>query len=162
MELKNILIGFLLVTSIGSGANTLQDIVETNDRINRLSYIADVSDEWLTPNEMLNNGGGDCEDFAISKYWDLRFKGFKSEDLLISYVNVQDIPQPHMVLIVNFKGDQFVLDNVSKLVLKQSERPDLKIVYQFNEDYIYSKGANAGSANVIKRWSHIVNTVNTN
>ncbi|CAH7179984.1 exported hypothetical protein [Vibrio chagasii] len=161
MEIKHILIGLLLAAPMSGNANTFQDIVNTNNRINRLSYIADKSDEWLTPSEMLANGGGDCEDFAISKYWDLRSKGFAPEDLLISYVSIQNNPQPHMVLMVKHNGETLVLDNISKLVLKRSERLDLKVVYQFNEKHIYLKGIRTANAQLIERWSHIINDMKT-
>lgn len=51
-----------------------------NDIFNQLLFVSDmdhwgVEDYWATPFEMLGSGGGDCEDFAIGKYFTLLAMG---------------------------------------------------------------------------------------
>ena len=47
-----------------------------NDFFNRIRYVSDlehwgVEDFWATPAELLASNGGDCEDYAIAKYFTL-------------------------------------------------------------------------------------------
>ncbi|MBX9754765.1 MAG: transglutaminase-like cysteine peptidase, partial [Pseudomonadaceae bacterium] len=56
------------------------------------------NDYWATPIEALVKGAGDCEDYAIAKYFTLRRLGVPSEKLRITYVKALNYNQAHMVL----------------------------------------------------------------
>jgi predicted transglutaminase-like cysteine proteinase len=62
------------------------------------------SDYWATPMETLGRGAGDCEDFAIVKYFTLLLLGIPDEKLRLVYVQARigginsSISQAHMVL----------------------------------------------------------------
>ena len=43
-------------------------------------------DYWATPIEFLASHGGDCEDFAIAKYFTLIQLGIPEEQLTLTYV----------------------------------------------------------------------------
>ena len=54
-----------------------------NDVVNQLGYWSDrdvyrKADYWATPEEMFEKMGGDCEDFALFKYFLLRAAGVRS------------------------------------------------------------------------------------
>jgi len=45
-----------------------------------------TKDYWATPVEFLARGAGDCEDYAIAKYFSLKIMGVAEEKLRIAYV----------------------------------------------------------------------------
>ncbi|MBK1796068.1 transglutaminase-like cysteine peptidase [Devosia sp. WQ 349] len=72
-----------------------------------------LRDHWATPSEMALKGSGDCEDFAIAKYWLLRSLGVADENLQM--VVLQDTRRQlfHAVLVVHTASGAYVLDNVT-------------------------------------------------
>lgn len=93
-----------------------------------------VLDYWATPIETLQTGKGDCEDYAILKYFTLRAMGVPEERLRLMYVRAIEINEPHMVLIYTEKPGEYplVLDNLIADILPANRRPDLRPVYSFN------------------------------
>lgn len=91
-------------------------------------------DYWASPVETIGRGKGDCEDFAIAKYFTLTSLGVDPNKLRLMYVRQLMVNQPHMVLIYfeNLKETPFVLDNFNPKVLPASKRRDLKPIYSFN------------------------------
>ena len=55
-------------------------------RTKRTSTCGTQVDYWETPIEALWKGAGDCEDYAIAKYFSLRHLGVSSDKLRITYV----------------------------------------------------------------------------
>ena len=96
-------------------------------------------DYWATPSETLSKGAGDCEDFAIAKYYALKQLGIDETKLKIVYVRSNQFKDPHMVLAVTPKpgGDPLILDNIAKNILTLSNRTDLTPVYAFNDSGLY-------------------------
>ena len=99
---------------------------KVNDFVNEADYILDKnnwgkSDYWATPVEFLSRGG-DCEDFAITKYTALRMLGVPEEHLRIAIVhdNLKNIP--HAVLVVYTDEGTFILDNQNKRMMS-GDRP---------------------------------------
>lgn len=58
----------------------------------------DLKDYWATPLETLSKGGGDCEDYAIAKYFTLKRLGVDESKLRLTYVKAVELNQAHMVL----------------------------------------------------------------
>lgn len=90
---------------------------EVNWFINRWPYITDSelwgkSDYWATPKQFLANSG-DCEDYAIMKYFTLRTLGVADARLRMAVVHdaVRDIP--HAILVAEVNDDFLILDNLS-------------------------------------------------
>ena len=111
-----------------------------NSFINRILPAHDIStsssiDYWSTPKEFLLQGHGDCEDYAIAKYFTLLELGVKKESLYLAIVNVKASAGTHMVLLYveNKNSSPLVLDNLSFRVLPFSKRDDLTPVVAFNE-----------------------------
>ena len=83
--------------------------------VNRLPYVADLAnwgmaDRWETPAEMFARGG-DCEDFALTKYFALRDLGLPEAAMRVAVVWDSRDAEQHAVLFVEAGGQSWVLDN---------------------------------------------------
>ena len=107
-------------------------------------------DYWASPLETLNQGQGDCEDYAIAKYFSLLALGIPTAKLRLVYVRAQiDGPhaaasappqaQPHMVLAYYAQphAEPLILDNLAPDVQLASQRPDLTPVFSFNSQGLW-------------------------
>lgn len=92
-------------------------------------------DYWATRKEFIINGKGDCEDYAIAKYFTLIEVGIPKENLYLAVVQVKEHTTYHMVLLYNDLTAQtlYVLDNLSFRVLPLQKRVDLIPLVAFNE-----------------------------
>jgi predicted transglutaminase-like cysteine proteinase len=132
-----------------NGATDLVKIQGVNDFVNRaIRYRSDMDiwekqDYWATPFESIGRGHGDCEDYAIAKYFILLEAGVKKEKLRIMYVKRVGIKVPHMVLAYYpSENDSYILDNVNVALLKRGERDDLMPVFSFNQSGVWITRAN--------------------
>ena len=110
-----------------------------NDFFNQPRFTTDAEvwqqpDYWATPIEFLIRDAGDCEEFAIAKYFTLARMGMADDALRITYVKALTLDQPHMVLAwyETPAADPLILDNLEPRILPASQRPDLIPVYSFN------------------------------
>lgn len=135
----------------------------------QLAYVEDrdslgVADHWSSPLESLARGQGDCEDYAIGKYFSLVALGVPMHKLRLVYVRVQIAgmaPTPHMVLAYypSPSADPLVLDNLLPDIRAASMRPDLQPVFSFNADGLWqgSRGDRAGdSVARLSRWRDVL------
>lgn len=138
-----------------------------------LRYVEDidlwrVDDYWATPVEALWRGAGDCEDFAIAKYFSLRQRGMPAEKLLITYVKVLNPERAHMVLTYypDNDGEPLVLDSLTDTLEPADSRKDLLPVYAFNGEGVWlpdATDATIGSASIagdikqLSRWQDVLN-----
>jgi predicted transglutaminase-like cysteine proteinase len=119
-------------------------------------------DYWATPEESLIKGAGDCEDYALAKYFSLRQLGVPSEKLRITYVKALTQNQAHMVLTFYSSptADPLVLDNLIGEIRPASQRKDLLPVYAFNAEGLYLPGANGGKrssdSKKLSRWQDVL------
>jgi predicted transglutaminase-like cysteine proteinase len=84
-----------------------------------------VMDLWSSPVATMTSGRGDCEDYAIAKYFILREAGIAAEDLQLVLVRDNVVRQDHAVLAVREDGRWLVLDNRSNLMLEPTELTSL-------------------------------------
>lgn len=114
-----------------------------NDFFNRHLVFRDdalvwgVDDHWASPLEALERGAGDCEDYAIGKYFSLLATGVPTERLRLVYGRVRlstGRTQPHMVLGYRAHPDAppLVLDNLISDIVALHRRPDLSTMFSFN------------------------------
>ena len=132
--------------------------VEMLDLVNRtvnstLTYRSDraiwgVGDHWATPVEVARKGAGDCEDFAIAKYWLLRSLGVADERLQM--VVLQDTRRQlfHAVLVVHTVAGAYVLDNVTNRLQLDTAYAQYQPIMSFAGGRNYIHGFAAGSAAV--------------
>lgn len=102
------------------------------------------ADYWASPLESLQRGMGDCEDYAIAKYFTLTAMGIPHRKLRLVYVRVSaggpgGAALPHMVLAYYASPDAepLVLDNLITEVRRAGRRPDLTPVFSFNAEGIW-------------------------
>jgi predicted transglutaminase-like cysteine proteinase len=118
----------------GQSLETMADGV--NDLVNRVKYIGDnrnwgKSDYWETPVEFFARGG-DCEDFAITKYTFLRALGVPENRLRIAIVKDMEKGIPHAILIVYTDSGAKVLDNQIKSMKSASQIKHYKPIFSIN------------------------------
>jgi len=99
----------------------------------------DLKDYWATPLETLSKGGGDCEDYAIAKYFTLKRLGVDESKLRLTYVKAIELNQAHMVLTYfeNKRAEPLVLDDLIIDIKYATQKTDLIPVYSFNGDSLW-------------------------
>jgi predicted transglutaminase-like cysteine proteinase len=154
-------------------ATDLDLLQRVNQFFNReLRYVEDtelwgMDDYWATPVQSLWKGAGDCEDFAIAKYFSLRQRGMPAEKLLITYVKVLNPERAHMVLTYypDAEGEPLVLDSLIDTIEPADGRPDLLPVYAFNGEGVWLPDASdrgignnsmAGDIKQLSRWQEVL------
>ncbi len=121
-----------------------------------------VEDYWETPIEALWKGAGDCEDYAIAKYFSLRHLGVSSDKLRITYVKALRQNRAHMVLTYYSSPDAMplVLDSLVDAIQPASQRTDLLPVYSFNAEGLWLPGAKGnkkvGDTKRLSRWQDVL------
>jgi len=140
----------------------------------RLRFANDVEvwgsqDYWSTPIEFLCKGAGDCEDFAIAKYFTLTALGIPDERLKITYVKAIQYNIHHMVLTYYSEPDAepLVLDNLVDSITPASKRTDLMPIFGFNGSGLWTakqrgQGKLAGSSNRIRLWQELLQKMSEN
>ncbi|MDZ7820235.1 MAG: transglutaminase-like cysteine peptidase [Aliarcobacter sp.] len=148
----------------------LNKIKNVNDFFNQLTYKTDLAhwkqkDYWATPFEFMGTGAGDCEDYAIAKYFSLIKLGIPDDKLRITYVIYRKansrFEQSHMVLTYYHKtgAEPVILDNINKSLQLASKRSDLKPVYSFNASGLWqakTKGETRVGSNNLKSWKDLM------
>jgi predicted transglutaminase-like cysteine proteinase len=146
----------------------LEKIEKVNRFFNQMEFVNDIdhwgeNDYWATPIEFLGSGGGDCEDFSLSKYFSLLAMGVSEKKLNLTYVKAVKLNQHHMVLTYFSKPgvEPLVMDNLINRVLPASERMDLMPIYSFNGTGLWlskqrGRGKLVGSSSRLKRWQDLL------
>jgi predicted transglutaminase-like cysteine proteinase len=149
------------------------------DRINaffnrRVAFVNDVeawgeTDYWASPLETVVKGAGDCEDYAIAKFFTLLAAGLSQEKLRLVYVrammpasgNQPAGPQAHMVLAyyADPGAEPMILDNLIPDIRPSSARPDLTPVFSFNAEGLWNGAGPQTAGNPqarLSRWRDVV------
>lgn len=123
-------------------------------------------DYWASPLETLVRGQGDCEDYAIAKYFALLSAGVAPAKLRLVYVRAvlgppASPPVAHMVLAyyAGPSADPLILDNLVPEVTAASRRRDLTPVFSFNTQGLWqgTQGSEAGDPLArLSRWRDVV------
>lgn len=131
--------------------------------------IWEQSDYWATPLETIGRGRGDCEDFAIIKYYSLHHAGIPLAKLRLVYVKAKlngpngPYLQAHMVLAYypTPNAMPLVLDNLVPEIKPASQRSDLHPIFSFNSEAIWAgvagdaKKGTGGTAK-LSRWQDLL------
>jgi predicted transglutaminase-like cysteine proteinase len=133
-----------------AGRDEASKLKAVNDFYNqRLAYREDIDnwgqlDYWASPLESLGKGAGDCEDYAIGKYFTLTSMGVPHARLRMVYVRASIAGAPngfvaHMVLAYypTPEAEPLVLDNLQPGIRPAGERPDLAPVFSFNAEGLW-------------------------
>jgi len=155
------------------GKDDLARLRAVNDFYNqRLAYMEDIDnwgqvDYWASPLESLGKGAGDCEDYAIGKYFTLTSLGIPHARLRMVYVRASIAGAPngfvaHMVLAYypTPEAEPLVLDNLQPVIRPAGERPDLAPVFSFNAEGLWqgvgSIRANGDPLTRLSKWREVL------
>ena len=122
----------------------MEQVRKVNTYFNKWPYRRDrenwgKKEYWASPPEFVKKSG-DCEDYAIAKYYALRELGISSASMRIVAVKDTIRQMGHAVLIVYMNNDAYVLDNQTRLVLSHAK---------------FSHYVPQFSVNETTRWAHI-------
>jgi len=144
-----------------AGSRDAEVLQRVNSYVNNhMRFVDDAvhwqrEDYWATPAESYGSNGGDCEDYAIAKYYLLKELGVPVSRLRITYVRAQSVKQPHMVLAYysSPSADPLILDNLETGIRQGSQRADLQPVYMFNDDEVeLVQSGQRGHPSQIRAW----------
>lgn len=121
------------------GHDRQRQVAEVNRFMNQKRYIIDpvnygLDDYWATPLQFLAKQG-DCEDYAIAKFFSLRALGFDNDALRIVIVDDLNLKVAHAVLVVYLDGTPLLLDNQVQQVVRTGAIRHYKPIYSVNESF---------------------------
>jgi predicted transglutaminase-like cysteine proteinase len=121
------------------GLEPRRQVAEVNRYMNQKRYVIDpvnygVADYWATPLQFLTKNG-DCEDYAIAKFFSLRALGFDNDTLRILVVDDLNLKIAHAVLVVYLNGVPSILDNQVAPVVRVDAIRHYRPIFSVNESY---------------------------
>lgn len=128
-----IIISMMLVATNPSKAADFNDVVRVNNFWNaNIKYIEDNAvhgrDHWQGPGDTWARKTGDCDDYAVAKYYTLLALGVPEKNLKLAGVlhdNGTYSPGLHLVVLLTDDRGAWVLDNADKEIALLSQRPDI-------------------------------------
>lgn len=120
-----------------AGQSELEQLRLINSFWNTWPYKEDKAnwgkeDYWAIPAQFLKKSG-DCEDYAIAKYFTLKELGIDPQKMRIVVLRDTIRRLAHAVLAVYLDDDVYVLDNLSNVVLSHRRLPNYSPQYSVNE-----------------------------
>jgi predicted transglutaminase-like cysteine proteinase len=106
-------------------------------------------DGWKTLTTFLKEGG-DCEDFAIAKYFVLRELGFEIDDLRVLIVWDREARAYHALLAANIEPRAVLLETDNTMRTGSGQR-DYRFLYAINEHGVWDHMLHAGLER-LPRW----------
>ena len=108
-----------------------------NKYLNKSAYITDMvnwhqEDYWATVRQFLDKDG-DCEDYAIAKYYSLKELGFKIDQMRIVIVHDNNLNVAHAILAVYLKDKIWILDNQISQIINADQIVHYRPLYSINE-----------------------------
>ncbi|MBE0531204.1 MAG: transglutaminase-like cysteine peptidase [Rhodospirillales bacterium] len=124
-----------LVERLASSDRSHQ-IAAVNEAVNAVPYESDAQkfgtqDRWQSPLDFFD-GSGDCEDFAIAKYFMLRQLGVSDDDLRIVIYFEPRNQAMHAILASTADGRMAILDNRSARITSVADYPAAAPKYAVN------------------------------
>jgi predicted transglutaminase-like cysteine proteinase len=101
----------------------------------RVSSQSEAGNQWETLTEFLEQGG-DCEDFAVAKYFILREFGVDAEDMRIVIGKESQRATHHAMLAIRFDDGVWLLENDNTIHRNGYQDID-NFVYAINENGIW-------------------------
>ena len=117
----------------------MEQLKAVNNFFNQWPYKTDIAnwgpeDYWATPKEFFKKSG-DCEDYAIAKYYALRDLGVPASQMRIVAVMETIRGIGHAVLVVFVDDKAYVLDSLSNLLLQHSRLTNYEPKFSVNEEF---------------------------
>jgi len=149
----------------------LDKLERVNRFFNKIEFVSDIdhwrqADYWATPIEFLASAGGDCEDFAVAKYFTLIALGMAEKQLTLNYVTALRLNQSHLVLAYTPAPgvEPLILDSLVDAIEPASRRTDLLPVYSFNASGIWKakqrgRGELLGDSRRVRPWRELLTRI---
>ena len=117
----------------------MEQLKAVNNFFNQWPYKTDIAnwgleDYWATPKEFFKKSG-DCEDYAIAKYYALRDLGVPAHKMRVVAVMETIRGIGHAVLVVFVDDKAYVLDSLSNLLLQHSRLTNYEPKFSVNEEF---------------------------
>jgi predicted transglutaminase-like cysteine proteinase len=109
-------------------------MVDVNNYVNLHPYVVDKLNYWETPREFANRDG-DCKDYAIAKYFSLRYLGWSQDELRVVVVQDLNLRIAHAVLAAYVGDEVMILDNQARQVVRADSIRHYQPYYSINESY---------------------------
>ena len=121
------------------GKSPREQLAAVNAYGNQKKYVLDsdnygVNDYWATPREFLKNNG-DCEDYAIFKYFSLKLLGFNPDSMRIVILQDTNLRIAHAVLAVYTDNNILILDNQAEEIISHRNITHYIPIYTLNEKH---------------------------
>lgn len=122
-----------------AGKSDMDKLKAVNRFFNQWPYRLDqanygVSDYWAAPVEFLKKSG-DCEDYAIAKFYALQEVGFSKNSMRIVAVRDRIRNIGHAILAVYLPENIYILDNQTIMVLPHDKYKHYVPQYSVNEKF---------------------------
>ena len=145
--------------------NIMKKLNEINLFYNQAKYMSDMAlyhkiDYWATPYQFLAKDAGDCEDYAIAKYFALKYLKINPKKIYFVYVRVKKTNIPHMVLAYFYEKNKppLILDNLTNKIMPANKRKDIIPVYMFNP-VILEKTLKNKKNGVYRKWDDLIKRI---
>lgn len=131
-----------------------EQLKAVNALINRWPYRTDMEvwglmDYWAAPVDFFKKSG-DCEDYAIAKYFALRDLGFPASQMRMVVIKDTLRNVEHAVTVVYLENEAWVLDNLSNVVMSHRRlshyRPQLSVNEEFRWAHLKPGGSSGKGA----------------
>lgn len=122
-----------------ASSSKMEKLKAVNKHFNKWPYKLDLNnygkkDYWASPPEFLRRSG-DCEDYAIAKFYALKELGFAGDTMRVVALKDTIRNIGHGILVVWLDGDAYVLDNVTNLIRSHEKYRHYRPHYSINEKY---------------------------
>ena len=145
----------------------VNDYVNNRIRLDTDQNIWGQNDYWATPIEALMKGAGDCEDYALAKYFSLKFSGVPVSKLRIFYVKAKiggtgsNVTTAHVVLAhyATPDAEPLLLDSLINEIRPASRRTDLIPIFSFNSEGVWAAAGNkpqSGDPSHLSKWGDLL------
>ncbi len=126
-----------LMSSI-KGSSKIEQMDALNAHLNKAAYVTDMvnwqqQDYWATIHQFFSKDG-DCEDYAIAKYYSLIELGFDADQMRIVIVEDTNLNIAHAVLAVYLDDEIWVLDNQISTLVSHDNIVHYTPLYSINEN----------------------------
>lgn len=160
------------LVSCSSDSPEIEKLQKVNRFFNNMRFMEDselwnVEDYWATPLEFLVASKGDCEDFALAKFFTLKAMGVEEHKLYMTCAKTICPRKAHMVVTYYSSPDNvpLVLDNLTDDIEFLNKRRDLLPVYGFNSSSLCLMNTQGlkhavGKSDRLKRWHDVQLRVN--
>lgn len=146
----------------------MRKLNRVNDFFNKMIFFINdielygVKDYWATPVEFLCHGAGDCEDYAIAKFFSLKTLGVEEGKLRMAYVKSLTYNEMHMVMAYYStpNAEPLILCNQIDDIKPASQRKDLVPIFTFNVTGLWlaherGQGKLAGKSSRLSAWTDL-------